>query len=140
MTLKYDLALKKVRSKMMRRVSLMSHVLLILCTAGWGFATGCSDVADAVMNGNHAGVRVLCQQKAVRKAGLVDGGTALHWAAYSDDMKAARLLISAGAKVDAANREGITPLFMASLYGNVELINALVNAGADAKQKGPHGE
>ena len=124
----------------MRRVSLMSHALLILCTAGWGFATGRSDVADAVMNGNHAGLRVLLQQKADVNAAQIDGATALHWAAYRDDMEAARLLISAGAKVDAANREGITPLFMASLYGNVELINALVNAGADAKQKGPHGE
>src|SRR5262245_22109852 len=125
---------------MMRRVSLMSHALLILCTAGWGFATGRSDVADAVMNGNHAGLRVLLQQKADVNAAQIDGATALHWAAYRDDMEAARLLISAGAKVDAANREGITPLFMPSLYGNVELINALVNAGADAKQKGPHGE
>src|SRR5215471_12698475 len=125
---------------MMRRVSLMSHALLILCTAGWGFATGRSDVADAVMNGNHAGLRVLLQQKADVNAAQIDGATALHWAAYRDDMEAARLLISAGAKVDAANREGITPLYMASLYGNVELINALVNAGADAKQKGPHGE
>jgi uncharacterized protein len=124
----------------MRRVSLMSHALLILCTAGWGFATGRSDVADAVMNGNHAGLRVLLQQKADVNAAQIDGATALHWAAYRDDIEAARLLISAGAKVDAANREGITPLFMASLYGNVELINALVNAGADAKQKGPHGE
>src|SRR5215831_2976270 len=125
---------------MMRRVSLMSHVLLILCMAGWGFATGRSDVADAVMNGNHAGLRVLLQQKADVNVAQIDGATALHWAAYRDDMEAARLLISAGAKADAANREGITPLYMASLYGNVELINALVNAGADAKQKGPHGE
>jgi ankyrin repeat protein len=38
------------------------------------------------------------------------------------------------------NREGITPLYMASLYGNVEMMNTLVNAGADAKQIGPHGE
>src|SRR5262245_54304476 len=125
---------------MMRRVSLMSHVLLILCMAGWAFATGRSDVADAVMNGNHAGLRVLLQQKADVNAAQIDGATALHWAAYRDDLEAARLLIAAGAKVDATNREGITPMYMASLYGNLDLINALVNAGADAKQKGPHGE
>src|SRR5262245_5486008 len=125
---------------MMRRAILISHALLILCTMGWGFATGRSEVADAVMNGNRAGLRTLLQQKADVNAAQVDGATALHWAAYRDDVEAARLLINAGAKVDAANREGITPLYMASLYGNVELINALVNAGADAKSKGPHGE
>jgi uncharacterized protein len=125
---------------MMRRASLISQALLIVCTTTWGFATGRSDVADAVMNGNRAGLRTLLQQKADVNAAQVDGATALHWAVYRDDMEAARLLISAGAKVDAANREGITPLHMASLYGNVEFINALVNAGADAKQKGPHGE
>src|SRR5262245_41882790 len=125
---------------MMRRASLIRHALLILCTTGLGFATGRSDVADAVMNGNRTVLRALLQQKADVNAAQVDGATALHWAVYRDDMEAARLLISAGAKVDAANREGVTPLHMASVYGNVELINELVNAGADAKQKGPHGE
>src|SRR5262249_23798746 len=38
------------------------------------------------------------------------------------------------------NREGVTPLQMASLYGNSKIIARLIKAGADAKQKGPAGE
>src|SRR5215467_1579233 len=125
---------------MIRRASLISHALLILFTTGWSFASGRSDVADAVMNGNRTALRALLQQKADVNAAQVDGATALHWAAYRDDIEAARLLINAGAKVDAANREGITPLYMACLYGNAELIKSLVKAGADPKQKGPQGE
>ena len=36
----------------------------------------------------------------------VDGATALHWAVYRDDLEAADLLLHAGAKSKAANREG----------------------------------
>ena len=36
----------------------------------------------------------------------------------------------------AANREGVTPLAMASLYGNVSMIEQLLKAGADAKERG----
>src|SRR5262249_37935953 len=66
--------------------------------------------------------------------------TALHWAVYRDDLAIVELLIHAGAKADAKTREGITPLAMASLYGNVALIDKLIQAGADAKQRGPTGE
>ena len=58
----------------------------------------------------------------------VDGATALHWAVYRDDLEAADLLIRAGANVKAANREGATPLFMASLYGNATMIERLLKA------------
>ena len=44
---------------------------------------------------------------------------ALHWAVYREDLEGAELLINAGANVKAANRAGVTPLAMASLYGNV---------------------
>jgi ankyrin repeat protein len=50
------------------------------------------------------------------------------------------LLIAAGAKVDLKNREGITPLHLASLFGNSRIIDRLIKAGADPKQKGPAGE
>jgi ankyrin repeat protein len=64
----------------------------------------------------------------------------LHWAVYRQDNELADALIRAGANVKAANRAGMTPLAMASLYGNAALIDRLIKAGADAKQKGPNGE
>src|SRR4030095_16268298 len=82
---------------------------------------GGSDVADAVMKGNKTALRALLQQKADGNAARVDGSTALHWAVYRDDVEAIDLLIRAGAKVDGPNREGVTPLMMACLYGNVSM-------------------
>jgi ankyrin repeat protein len=49
-------------------------------------------------------------------------------------------LLRAGANVKAANRDGVTPLAMASLYGNVAMISRLLKAGADAAEVGPNGQ
>jgi ankyrin repeat protein len=49
-------------------------------------------------------------------------------------------LLNAGAKAEVTNRNGISPLYMASLYGNPAVINQLIRRGADAKAKGPNGE
>src|SRR5262252_6417012 len=96
--------------------------LLLLCiNAVPGAAAGKSPVADAAMNGDKAGLRTLLQQKADVNAPQVDGATAMHWAVYRDERDSADQLIAAGAKVDAANRDGFTPLAMASLYGNVPM-------------------
>ena len=76
------------------------------------YAAGKSDVADAVMKGDKAALRTLLQQKADVNAPQIDGATALHWAVYRGDLDSAALLIRAGAKVNAANREGMTPIAM----------------------------
>jgi ankyrin repeat protein len=60
-----------------------------------------------------------------------DGTTALHWAAYNDDLALAKLLIAAGAKTDARTRlRGLTPLHMAAETGDAALIDVLLKAGA----------
>jgi ankyrin repeat protein len=124
---------------MNRRVLIGCGAVLWLWIAGVGGA-GRSDVADAVMKGDHAALRALLQEKADVNQPQVDGATALHWAIYRDDLESMDLVIRAGAKVDAANREGVTPLAMACLYGNVSMINRLLKAGADAKERGPNGQ
>src|SRR5213083_3002254 len=103
-------------------------------------AAGRSDVADAVMKGDKPALRALLQQKVDVNVPQVDGATALHWAVYRDDLDAADLLIGAGANVKTATREGVTPLAMASLYGDPAMIDKLLKAGADAAQRGPTGE
>src|ERR1700693_5650779 len=103
---------------MNRRRIVACAAAVLLCVAAPSGA-GRSDVADAVMKGDKAGLRLLLQQRADANAAQVDGATALHWAVYRDDLDAADLLLRAGAKVDAANRDNITPLAMACLYGNV---------------------
>ena len=64
-----------------------------------------------------------------------DGMTALHWAAYREDLNMARLLIGAGANVNAANRlNAVTPLLLAATAGNAAIVDLLLKSGADANQ------
>ena len=60
-----------------------------------------------------------------------DGTTALHWAAYRDDVDSADLLIRAGAKVNAANDLGVTPLWAACENGSAAMVRRLLQAGAN---------
>jgi ankyrin repeat protein len=48
--------------------------------------------------------------------------------------------MTAGANVKLANREGASPLYLASIRGNPAMIEKLLNAGADANERGPQGE
>ena len=57
--------------------------------------------------------------------------TALHWAAYHDDLEMAKLLVHAKANVKAANRYGVTPLSLACTNGNEAMVELLLEAGAD---------
>ena len=59
------------------------------------------------------------QKKTDVNAAEPDGTTALHWAAYRDDLESADLLLKAGAKANAANDLGATPLWNASQNGSV---------------------
>jgi uncharacterized protein len=105
-----------------------------LCAAGLMTAASIDTrVADAAMQGNRDVVRALIKEKADVNAAQGDGATALHWAAFKDDLEMARMLLAAGANVKAATREGsITPLFMACTNGDAVMIEALLKAGADA--------
>jgi len=114
--------------------------LLIVTVLTAGVRGAGSEVADAVMNRDHAALQALLQKKADVNAPQRDGATALHWAVYHDDAEAADLLLRAGAKPNVANRTGMTPLAMAAVYGNPPLIDRLLKAGADAKAVGPNGE
>jgi ankyrin repeat protein len=72
------------------------------------------------------------EQKADVNLAQADGMTALHWAAYQDDLSLVRILLAAGARVNAVTRLGnITPLFLACTNGNAALAGELLQAGAD---------
>jgi len=90
-----------------------------------------SDIADAVMKGNKDVVRSLLARKVDVNAPQIDGTTALHWAVLADDLETADLLLRAGAKVSASNREGVMPMQLAAINGNAAIIDKLIKAGAD---------
>ena len=91
-----------------------------------------SPVADAAMTGDLASVRTLLSDGADVNAPQGDGMTALHWAARAANADLARLLLDAGADVDAATRIGAyTPLHLASEVGGAEVVGLLLEAGAE---------
>src|SRR5438270_8202734 len=106
---------------------------LIAVLGAANVAAATSEVADAAMKRNREAVRSLLQRKADVNVPQPDGSTALIWAARWDDLETADLLMRAGARVSAANREGVTAMQLAALNGNAAMIEALIKSGADAK-------
>jgi ankyrin repeat protein len=97
-------------------------------------------LADAAMRGDKDAIRSLLKQKVDVNVPQGDGATALHWAAFQDDLEMAQLLLAAGADVKAATREGtITPLFMACTNGSAAMVERLLKAGADANSTKSNG-
>ncbi len=99
-----------------------------------------SRLSDAAMRPDRDAVRLLLVQHADINGPQGDGSTALHWAAFHDDLDLMKTLLAAGADVRAKTREGgITPLFMAATNGNAAVIDALLKAGADANSAKSNG-
>lgn len=91
-----------------------------------------SPLADAVMRGDSAGLRLLLTQGADVNEVQGDGMTALHWAASRGNLVATRMLVSAGARVDAVTRNAnYTPLHLAAQNGRADAVKALLAAGAN---------
>jgi len=115
-------------------VTLILLATLVLTVSGGTmlFAAGDTRLADSAMQGDRAAVQALLQQKVDVNAPQGDGTTALHWAAYRDDVEMAKLLVKAGANIKAATRiGGMTPLFMAAKNGNAAIIDLLIKSGAE---------
>ncbi len=92
-----------------------------------------SPVADAAMRNAVDAVRSLLKQGADVNAAQGDGMTALHWAAKHGNVAMGKMLIYAGANLEATTRLGdYTPLHMAAKAGHAAVASALLEAGSDA--------
>ena len=89
-----------------------------------------SQLADAAEKSDRTVIRTLLEQCADVNAPQVDGMTALHWAAYHDDLETARLLVEAKANVSATNRYGVPPLSLACQNGSTSTVELLLEHGA----------
>jgi ankyrin repeat protein len=105
--------------------------VLTLAVAGAATAAEETTLADAAEQGQGKLVRTLLAEGADVNAAQVDGTTALHWAAYHDDLDTAKLLIEAGADANAANRYGVPALSLVATNGNAAFVQFLLDAGAD---------
>ena len=107
-------------------------ILSGICVALLASAAGDTRLSEAAMRGDRAAVRTLLSQHVDVDGSQGDGTTAMHWAAFRDDLEMAKMLVQAGANVRATTREGdITPLFMACKNGSAPMVELLINAGAD---------
>jgi len=93
----------------------------------------------------HARSEVLSQVMAVPPHGLLEynrqipfgGETALMFAARVGDLASAQLLVAAGANVNDADAWGVSAMVLAAHSGFGELVNLLLDTGANANAIGP---
>ena len=83
-------------------------------------------LVDAVKAGDRQAVLKLLKQPDSVTAQEADGTTALHWAVRADSLDLAELLLKAGARANAANRYGVTPLALAAANGSPRMIDLLI--------------
>lgn len=96
-------------------------------------------LVQAVKQKDKSAVRALLKQRVNVNAAEGDGATALHWAAYHNDLETAERLIAAGANVNAANDLGITPLALAAVNADTSLVEKLLKSGANSEAAGEAG-
>ncbi len=131
------LAIRSARVTAGRRGSLRLTVVGALAWLAIGFGSvsalpGDSPLADAAMRDDVAAVRALLAQGADVNTPRGDGMTGLHWAALNGNAEIARLLIGAGADLEAVTRIGAhTALHVAGKEANGEIVAILAEAGAD---------
>lgn len=112
------------------RMKRLSAIGLAMWLAASVLAAADSRFADAAEKSDRAAIRTLLKQQVDVNAAQADGMTALHWAAYRDDLETAKLLVSANP--NATNRYGVTPLSLACQNGNTAMVELLLAQGADA--------
>ena len=94
---------------MATRLLLAAFLTTVLASAAAFAAEPGSTLLRAAERGDQALARTLIQQGADVNASSVDGSTPLHRAVFTDHFDVASLLVKAGAKVQAADRYGVTP-------------------------------
>jgi uncharacterized protein len=120
--------------------SAISASVVLISVTSVHAAPARAPLADATEKMDRAAIHALLKQRAPVNTPQADGMTAIHWAAYQDDIEIARLLIRAGANLKATNRYGVTPLSLACTNGNAAMVEMFLKAGADPNAPLPGGE
>src|SRR5258705_6311711 len=106
-------------------------MLFLLSIGSFGAPGADFGLVRAVQNKDTEAVLSLLKQHVDVNSPGPDGATALAWAVHWDDLNTANLLIGAGAKVNAASDNGVTPLWLACYNGSAPMVERLLESGAD---------
>lgn len=97
-------------------------------------------IHDAARMGDGKSVaQILKQNPAMRDARTGLGSTPLHLAATNPNIAPLKVLLAAGANVNAEDADGATPLHMAAYTNRIENAKALLEAGADVHAQSSSG-
>lgn len=116
----------------------------VAAVAALGCGAASAHAADSLLEvaeaGDSAAAIAMVDGKADVNAHQDDGTTALHWAAYHDDLPLIRRLLKAGAKVNVANDYGSTPLAEGAERADPEVLRVLLEAGAGVESPNANGQ
>ncbi len=102
---------------------------------------GRTPLMHAVLQGKDTEVKQLIESGTDVNIQDHDGFSALHFAAQNYQLASLKLLVEAGALIDASNKFGNTPLFIATFNsrGRGEIIQLLLKNGANSGYKNKSG-
>ncbi len=109
-------------------------VVLLVGTSG--VASASELLVSAVRFEHKAEAIKMIEGGADVNAPSVDGTTALHWAAYNDDVDLVKRLLAKGADPNARNDYNATPMQAAAVAADPAVIKPLLKAGADPELDG----
>jgi ankyrin repeat protein len=113
-------------------------VILLIGTTGASWAS--ESLVDAVRWEHKAEAIKLIKGGADVDIPSVDGTTALHWAAYNDDVDLVKRLVDKGANPNARNNYNYTPMQAAAVVADPAVVKLLLKAGADPDSTANNGQ
>ena len=116
-----------------------SAAIVVTLAVGVG-AAGDVRLIEAVRAQNAVRIRALLAERVDVNARQGDQATALHWAAHLDDGRTVDLLLRAGARADVADDTGATPVYLACVNRNAQVVTRLLESGANARSSLLSGE
>ncbi len=125
--------------------TLASSLLLLTLMAGCGKPTSPSasksappaiSIQEAARTGNLEAIQQHIKATSDLNEKAPDsGGSPLHTAAVFGHLEAVRVLVQAGANVNARNNDGASPLLVAAFFCRTEIVQHLLAHGADKLAK-----
>jgi formylglycine-generating enzyme required for sulfatase activity len=116
----------------MKSMKLVAWLLILVASAGFAQTAGdsVSKVMEASKNGDIDAMTALLKKEPnlAKAADPDDGATPLHYASVNGHADMVKLLLVAGANVNAARNNGFTPLIIAFQEGKTDAVKLLLAA------------